>query len=1047
MNFNIGDKVFHLPSKEEGYIIKAETFGRKKKMIYEVVINGKVYPTTEMDLKPTCNTSDPFERCENGLYGTRIEYVKTNTTYKIKNSNDTSISSLKASTTLFKQHQFKPLLKFINSDNRRILIADEVGLGKTIEAGHIMLELKARKELENVLIVCPMSLREKWKNEMKSKFGLYFEIIDEVSYLISLLRSHNRHVRAIINYEKIRYIEEEGKKDTNKNLLNYLEGAKDRKFSLVVCDEAHKMRNVNQTSAGGRELLKYADAAVFLTATPLMTKSEDLYNLLRLLDENIYDEYQMFRNHLNENKPFVTALSQIDGGVPLNIVADNLENSNITTEYFVNDILISHEEKLVKDYFINYPLYQRAIKNLRSGIETRENKAMIRYDLSSMSMMNNIISRTRKREVTTDLSQAERNPIKKLAVLEDYEQSRYDGILQEYWDEHCTTNFYGEEVLRKDAILPYVNLRQRLSSSVFGFLNKREDLERGYDKFSKFEDGKFNELLDVIDEVFVNGKRKVIVFVNYINTLLYLQIRLRKAGFESVLLYGAVKDRDTEIEKFRTDASIPVLLANEVASEGIDLQFCDTLVNYDLPWNPMVVEQRIGRIDRLGQESEYIHIYNLIVADSIQEDICLRLLDRIGLFRNAIGDMETILDAEIEQEGKHVTIMDLYNQLEKDVYCSHWSPEVLKKKEEEVLMAIENERTSIKKMEEGFANSLTNDAYFEQEINRILNNNAYVTEFELKNFLDMLFREKLTLCTLENVKDGVYDIVQPKSDVKVLKNFLVSNMPASQENEQAFESFIKNKIREKQRIRITFNQELAFRDKNLIYINIYNPLILAASHYFLDKNGEDNKTFCFSLHADNYIHQGDVFFLAICKLETKQNIFGVEKVSNTLIPILFNVNKEAIEDQNLSNHVWAMSQSSDMLRSQSVVPQVDNFVIKEMKVAIVDERDRIIKERMDEINLQHDNRKMIKLEEYKKWYESRIKNYRRNISNHEGLLSGAIMSNDESAIKKEQGVIRRMEGALAKTQREHQKKLENFEVPANVRVNPEFVTISLINVI
>src|SRR5690606_22794853 len=109
-------------------------------------------------------------------------------------------------------------------------------------------------------------------------------------------------------------------------------------------------------------------------------------------------------------------------------------------------------------------------------------------------------------------------------------------------------------------------------------------------------------------------------FALFKNTLKYLNLRLKKVGIQTALIHGDIDDRVSEIEKFKTDNDIKVLLSSEVGSEGLDMQFCDALVNYDLPWNPMVVEQRIGRIDRFGQESPIVNIYNLIIKDSIQED-------------------------------------------------------------------------------------------------------------------------------------------------------------------------------------------------------------------------------------------------------------------------------------------------------------------------------------------------------------------------------------------------------------------------------------------
>ena len=154
--YTIGNKVVKIESEKHGTIIEVMP-ARRGRQLYKVSWGESITDEFEVDLMPDCNLSDPFERCMSGIFGSYSEYAKKNTTFKIRNSNNSTISSLKASKTLFRAYQFKPLLKFLNSPNRRLLIADEVGLGKTIEAGHIMLELKARRELNHVLIVCPKS--------------------------------------------------------------------------------------------------------------------------------------------------------------------------------------------------------------------------------------------------------------------------------------------------------------------------------------------------------------------------------------------------------------------------------------------------------------------------------------------------------------------------------------------------------------------------------------------------------------------------------------------------------------------------------------------------------------------------------------------------------------------------------------------------------------------------------------------------------------------------------------------------------------------------
>jgi hypothetical protein len=168
----------------------------------------------------------------------------------------------------------------LNSDNKRILIADEVGLGKTIEAGHIMLELKARGEFHNALVVCPMALCSKWATELNEKFGLDFIEIEKKEMLIHELQHHNGGVLAVINYDKIRETSEILKVIEERNI----------KFSIIVCDESHKLRN-NTTLIyhGAERLLQVSNSVVFMSATPIMI---DEYNLK--------DTYLMGKTHSPE---------------------------------------------------------------------------------------------------------------------------------------------------------------------------------------------------------------------------------------------------------------------------------------------------------------------------------------------------------------------------------------------------------------------------------------------------------------------------------------------------------------------------------------------------------------------------------------------------------------------------------------------------------------------------------------------------------------------------------------------------------------------------
>lgn len=244
--YSIGDAVQSVSSNEVGTVV--QIYPKKPgKQLYDVVFeNGQRKTVLETQIIAIVNQDDPFDCCAKGLYGSNSDFACINTSYKIRNTNNNTISSLKASKTIFKAYQFKPLLKFLNSRNHRVLIADEVGLGKTIEAGHIMLELHSRRELKNALIVCPKSLQEKWQTELKEKFGFDFTIYEKVDSLVYDLQNRDGLVRAIVNYEKIR--------DNGQNTLLELIEASNRRFNFVLCDEAHRMRNRNQSFYGMQKI-------------------------------------------------------------------------------------------------------------------------------------------------------------------------------------------------------------------------------------------------------------------------------------------------------------------------------------------------------------------------------------------------------------------------------------------------------------------------------------------------------------------------------------------------------------------------------------------------------------------------------------------------------------------------------------------------------------------------------------------------------------------------------------------------------------------------
>ena len=1036
--FSKGDKVKNIVTNEVGYVIEIYP-PRRGRQLYKVKYDDREADENSDNLLPNIDLTDPFERVKENYFDHYSEYLKGNTAFKIQSSNNSTISSLKASRTLFRPYQFKPLLKYLNSDNKRLLIADEVGLGKTIEAGHIMLELKARGEFHNALVICPMALRSKWATELNEKFGLDFIEIDKKETLIHELQYHNGGVLAVINYDKIR--------DTS-DILKVID-ERNIKFSIIVCDESHKLRNSNTMIYHGAEhLLITSESVVFMSATPIMIDEFNLYNQLHLLDADMYDNPEVFRNNVQLNRPFVRALSQLNSGANLQSIADELSSSEVTTYNTINDIE-STQNFLIRDYFKDYPIYQDIMQLLTKGVDTPAIRAQLQFNLSEMSPMNTIFSRTRKREVTQDWSQAERNPYTHRVSLDFDERNAYEQAIEDYIDDHTVIDEYGRE---RTGSMGLVTVKRQLASSVWAYLNENVDLDRGIDTYSEYNDSKFDQLLTVLKTVFDHGNKKIIVFAIFKKTLKYLAIRLRKAGYKCELIYGDPSiDKVAALRRFQFDDTIQVLLSSEVGSEGLDMQFCNTLVNYDLPWNPMVVEQRIGRVDRFGQESPKVNINTIIVKESILEDIYERLLTRIGIFRESIGDLEAILDSVMQTgDGKKVTIQDALKEMERDFYSEKLKPEEVEKKRSEIERAIENEKLNLKKIEEGLTNALTNDSYFRDEINKIVNNNAYVTSYELYHFVLQIIKEYLTTCELvQSDTPDIYILRIPKSDPKVMKRFLEQYQPADPDSKKLFRRYL-TEIEDKLELKMTFDQEMAFKEKTLSFINIYHPIIRAGVKMFEANRDKAQCTFFFQLtskHLPTEIGKG-LYMLAIYKITVTRTLFDKPIVTESLYPVLFDVaNNHIVDDHELAERFMGRAQVDGQYAPLDETYRMDEEMIADLRYDLNDNVNEYVWTHQKELQSRIDNSKKLRYQQTIQYYETRQRNFERNIANQEMIREFAISCGNDEDLRRAENVLRLQRANLRDLLEKREADLERINRDVHLKVTPEIKSLNLVQVV
>ena len=261
-------------------------------------------------------------------------------------------------------------------------------------------------------------------------------------------------------------------------------------------------------------------------------------------------------------------------------------------------------------------------------------------------------------------------------------------------------------------------------------------------------DSKYDRFEEAVLQLLTEGADKILVFSYFIRTIDYLEERLSRLTvdgqpLEVLKLYGPTpaEERHKVMNRFREGASPQVLLSSEVGSEGLDFQFCSTMFNYDLPWNPMRVEQRIGRLDRYGQEADVVQIYNMVVADTIEDRIFYRLYERIRIFEGAVGDLEAILGNELRV-------------LQRDIFRLTLTPEEQERRSDLIANAIVRRQQDHDRFEEDSKKFVGADEVFEERFNDIQDGERYISADEVRAFVERFLRERFPRLRLQAVEEA-----------------------------------------------------------------------------------------------------------------------------------------------------------------------------------------------------------------------------------------------------------------------------------------------------
>jgi superfamily II DNA or RNA helicase len=654
---------------------------------------------------------------------------------KLSSDLTTVFYSMEGNNTEFMPHQFKPVLSFIESIEGRLLIADEVGLGKTIESIYIWRELQSRSDARRLLIVCPSMLTRKWQGDLRVRFGIRSRIV-KASELHDEIETAEKNrtddgFALVTSLEGIRVRDEsvhDDPVDSRKRFARFLEEAfqsyRDRVFDLVIVDEAHYLRNPNTASHQTVQRIRDRSAnLVFLSATPIQTGDKNLFYLLNLMAPEVFYDYDSFAQLIEDNRAIVKATSFLRAGVPQPEILLSLLKEIRNGVSFRDDGEIAHLENYLNDY--------RSLNIEQAMFWARR--------LERKNLFSSFISRTRKRDVYAERSirsaqtlyvpfdpveeeiyQKVTKAIRARAVQTDKQTEQFTLLIRQRQMsssmvaalESWRGNESMEEILWDDLGFFDDNGSETEDDyrvgDEFGELWNREEIQE-----LEETDSKYRELRLAIDSLLSEDPaEKIVIFAFFRLTLSYLHRRLEHDGIRSIQLKGGTgDDRFDVIDTFREPEGPSVLLSSEVGSEGIDLQFARVVINYDLPWNPMRVEQRIGRIDRIGQKADRIVILNMAREGSVDDRIVMRLYERIGVFENSIGDLEPIMGSVVDSlisDYLDASLTDLERE----------------ERIEQQLRALEVKRQEIENLEKnafqlmGFTDYLTNAAQYARENGR-----------------------------------------------------------------------------------------------------------------------------------------------------------------------------------------------------------------------------------------------------------------------------------------------------------------------------------------
>jgi len=677
---------FLLPNGKITQIFEPEIYSKYEKPLEGLIKSKRIDPPQNFLIKYWANLFHSYY-----------------TSYQIKCITNSRLSLM--------PHQINVAHRLSEEHFPRVILADEVGLGKTIEAGIYIKEMMARNLAERILIIVPASLLNQWQFEMQNKFNISFTIYDGKK--IKELKKKGSYKSANLLSNPFYY---------DNLIICSIQFARNRKYiellsqiswDIIIFDEAHHLRRylLNAMTGYYRETLNYvlarnliqnAESLLLLTATPLQLHSFELYSLIELIHPEVFENFSDFE-HFRKNMPFinllVSNLNQIEklNNFEVKNTIKLLKNLRYIDKRKNNEqVLLQIKDDSFKLNLINkiekdHTLSKFLIRNRKKNVFSKEfvskrlvNTIMVYPTKQELDLYNEIrlylaqiynasiskenagigfVITTLQKLLTSSkyafLKSLERrleqiNRFKdiflKLDVIKEEDPEYYELELE-------------DQTIDSEIIGLKESLTQEQSDESFNIFNQEKILKDFYEKLKNLPyDSKADKLIEIINDIYSqNPKEKILIFTQFVDTLLHLKdlIERQRESYLVEIFYGGLdkNQKDAAVERFRNNKKLSILISTEIGGEGRNFQFGRILINYDLPWNPMKLEQRIGRLDRIGQESREIYIYNLFMEGTIETDVISALLKRINLFEESIGILEPII-GKIEKDFKKLIFIE-----------------------------------------------------------------------------------------------------------------------------------------------------------------------------------------------------------------------------------------------------------------------------------------------------------------------------------------------------------------------------------------------------